>query len=588
MKRNQKYGLGIHLKLFLVFLGIMIPIFTFITFNYFTLSSSLYQQAKDSYRIRCDTVWEKMDYELWKIYTNQLELYENQNLMMLSTMPETLSVYKKAQEVDAVMDTLAGLVEQYQYAKKSTLYIPKLNRVFTSSQEVMPLEAADVDLDRLKSDYFTSCQIITRNYHFVTLYPAGEQSDISFAIVTELSEENLRDDLMQLAMGNGEAAILTDQEGGWYVSTLEDPVATKAVLQQVSEKNEAEAGNQEFIVEADGKRMACTSRAMFGSNFRLVTLMPDSSYQNAGSLKQFVILVIAMFLLFLLTFYFLVRRMIYRPMNKLVQAFSQVKDGNLNARIDYKGRDEFSYLYDGFDSMIEQLESLFTENYEQNLLMQRAELKLLQAQIDPHFLYNSFLNIYSMAQLEDYEGIQGFTQKLSAYYRYITRNQSGRVKMIQEYEFTQNYLDIQSVRFGGRVRVLMDPIPPEYAEKPAPKLFLQPLVENAFKHGFSKTVKNGNLQIRFYPKGDQLVIRVENSGEPVTEEMLEEYNARLNQDVFQPVGEITGIVNVNKRLSLFYGSHSGLKMKSSALGGMCVEITIHFEEEYHVPDSAGR
>ena len=151
--------------------------------------------------------------------------------------------------------------------------------------------------------------------------------------------------------------------------------------------------------------------------------------------------------------------------------------------------------------------------------------------------------------------------------------------MIQEYQFTQNYIDIQLVRFGDRIRVQMEALPAKYEQRMAPKLFLQPLVENAFKHGFSKTVKGGILQVTFHESGNKLLIRVENSGEPITNDMLREYNQRLDQNIFQPVGEITGIVNVHKRLRLFYGFQSGIQIKESKLGGILVEITICFKEE---------
>lgn len=577
--KKRDFIFSIHFKLFLMFLGIMIPLFLLTFINYVYAASSISEQALDLCEARYDTFYSKIDQELWGIYTSQLEMYQNQDLMVVSMRPETLSHYQRGKQLDQVVNRLSELTSQYHYADESVLYVPKLEQGYSSEHKIQTISEMDVDLESLKSDYYSFGQVISRNYQIVTIYPMGTTSELPFAILTRLSEENLRQDLKGLTPGNGEIAILGDRNTEWYLSNVDNPLQVRKIIERLGNQEIEETDFQWESLTIDGVPMKYISNDLFGNNLFLITLIPDYGIQGTMSLNYFFVAITLLFLIFVVFFYFIVKKMVHQPMHRLVKAFTSVKAGNLNVRIDSNRRDEFYYLYDGFDSMIDQLEMLITENYEQKLLMQRAELKLLQAQIDPHFLYNSFMNIYSLAQLEDYCGIQDFTQRLSAYYRYITRNQSDKVRMIQEYQFTQNYIDIQLVRFGDRIRVQMEALPAKYEQRMAPKLFLQPLVENAFKHGFSKTVKGGILQVTFHESGNKLLIRVENSGEPITNDMLREYNQRLDQNIFQPVGEITGIVNVHKRLRLFYGFQSGIQIKESKLGGILVEITICFKEE---------
>ena len=148
-----------------------------------------------------------------------------------------------------------------------------------------------------------------------------------------------------------------------------------------------------------------------------------------------------------------------------------------------RDRFEFQLLSDGFSTMLGRIRKLIDENYRQKILVQQMELKQLHAKVNPHFLHNSLLNIRAMAQLQDYEGIEDMTEKLSKFYLYATRTHREIVAAREEYEYTQLYIDIQSVRFGERIQAHVEPLPEDCAEVGMPRFILQNLVENAYKYG---------------------------------------------------------------------------------------------------------
>ena len=143
--KKRDFIFSIHFKLFLMFLGIMIPLFLLTFINYFYAASSVSEQAFDLCEARYDTLYSKIDQELWGIYTSQLEMYQNQDLMVVSMRPETLSHYQRGKQLDQVVNRLSELTSQYHYADESVLYVPKLEQGYSSEHKIQTISEMDVD-----------------------------------------------------------------------------------------------------------------------------------------------------------------------------------------------------------------------------------------------------------------------------------------------------------------------------------------------------------------------------------------------------------------------------------------------------------
>jgi len=228
--------------------------------------------------------------------------------------------------------------------------------------------------------------------------------------------------------------------------------------------------------------------------------------------------------------------------------------------------------------MLTKLQALIDQDFKQKLMMQKAELKQLQSQINPHFLYNSFFILTSLARTGDLERIERFTIMLGEYFRFITRNGEDNVKLAEEIKHSRMYTEIQNLRFSRRIRVQFDELPKEMEDIRVPRLIIQPLVENAYEHSLEKIAEDGKLRVSFESEPAESRIIVEDNGEMIETEInaLRERLANANE-----AHEVTGMINIHRRIVLIYGEGSGLILSRSELNGLKVTVRIR-QEDGHV------
>lgn len=202
-------------------------------------------------------------------------------------------------------------------------------------------------------------------------------------------------------------------------------------------------------------------------------------------------------------------------------SFEQVKRGNLDINIEHEIDDEFRFIYRNFNSMVKELKTLIDQSYKQKILVQRAEMKQLQSQINPHFLYNSFFILNTMARTEDYENIEKFTEQLGRYFQFITRSAADEVPLEKEVEHARVYTEIQAMRYSNRIKAYFEELPEEFWGIVVPRLILQPIIENAFEHGLGMVKKNGILTVSFEKLQNGLHIIIENNGEIIEDKEME-------------------------------------------------------------------
>ena len=185
----------------------------------------------------------------------------------------------------------------------------------------------------------------------------------------------------------------------------------------------------------------------------------------------------ALALILLAAYLLFYRRQILRPINQLVRSMKSVEQ-DTRYRIDSSGLSDYDDdLYVQFNHMIDHIEELAAQLYEEKYRVQKAELKQLQMQIDPHFLYNTLYMIYRIAQSEGNQSIARLSLNLSDYYRYITKMPEQIVPLRDEIRHVTNYLEIQRIRFEPRIRVEIGSLPEEIAGEMIPSLIIQHIVE---------------------------------------------------------------------------------------------------------------
>jgi two-component system, sensor histidine kinase YesM len=204
--------------------------------------------------------------------------------------------------------------------------------------------------------------------------------------------------------------------------------------------------------------------------------------------------------------------------------------------------------------------------------VQNAELKQLQYQINPHFLYNSLLIIYSLVKMGDSECAMKLARHMGNYYQYITRSSSEEVPLVKEITHAKDYVGIQRIRFSNRIKAEFEEIPEGMQNFIVPRLIVQPIIENSYNHGLKDKIRDGILKVQMQQEQGYLSIFVEDNGEEMKEEKLAELRRMLGSN--DPGIEKSGLLNVHRRLQIKYGSDSGIHVSQGEYGGLRVEIRI--------------
>lgn len=265
------------------------------------------------------------------------------------------------------------------------------------------------------------------------------------------------------------------------------------------------------------------------------------------------------------------------PIKRLKNAMVKVRQGNLDVQAGKLSNDEIGDLGRYFDEMIAQIKLLIEQVYKAELHEREAKLSALQAQINPHFLYNTLETINSIAAIEGVPKVSEIARALSDMFRYNTKTGGLTVMMAEEVRHIRNYLRIVSIRFEDKLSIRID-IPEELMMYRMIKLVFQPIVENAVFHGIESKRGKGTLTICGKKEQEDLLIVIGDDGIGMTEEQLDALRSRLaNQS---PVGSAeteegkVGIKNVHDRIRFYYGAEYGITLDSQPGSGTQVTIRI--------------
>lgn len=252
-------------------------------------------------------------------------------------------------------------------------------------------------------------------------------------------------------------------------------------------------------------------------------------------------------------------RSITLPIQKLRDSMKKVQEGDFSVSdVVVDSKNEIGSLTKSFDVMTHRIHELMEQNVHEQEEKRKSELKALQSQINPHFLYNTLDTIYMLARINGEETTMKMIQALSKYLRLSLSKGSDIVTVEDELENVKSYMEIQQIRNANLFRYEIE-CKVEEKSTWMLKLILQPLVENAIKHGFCEIYENGLIRIEIAREDSQLKIEVFNNGKPIDREMMEKINALNGHPIleakkcFQDKEHGYGVVNVLTRLRLKYG-----------------------------------
>jgi two-component system, sensor histidine kinase YesM len=270
-----------------------------------------------------------------------------------------------------------------------------------------------------------------------------------------------------------------------------------------------------------------------------------------------------------------ISRSIYRPIKKLHDMISTITKNDLQALVTHNNVDEITEMGLSFNIMVARIRELLDAEIKEQENLKKAELRALQAQINPHFLYNTLDTIIWMAESRKTDQVIEIVQALSNFFRISLSKGKDWITIGEEVERTRSYLTIQKMRYRDILdfRIEVDEV---VAGNTVLKLVLQPLVENALYHGIKNKRRGGTIVVRVQPQGaDRILLEVEDDGIGFTPEKL----AQVNRELTDGSGEIRlesgyGVGNVNNRIKLYYGREYGVSIRSEYQVGTCATIVI--------------
>ncbi|MDR6553339.1 sensor histidine kinase [Paenibacillus qinlingensis] len=341
------------------------------------------------------------------------------------------------------------------------------------------------------------------------------------------------------------------------------------------------------------------------TGWTMMILYPVSDITDGISVLRWAIIVSgAIGLVLFIILSFLLSSMITRPILRLMRAMRNTRQGVLTPNLTPSYTTELNDLNVTYNQMVDNINRLIKLVYEKEMIQSRTELQALQAQIDPHFLYNTLEALYWSLQEKDEEELADLVVAMSDLFRYVIGNPNKDVwvTLDEELEHIKRYLSIMSVRFGSRLVWNIDS-EDVYGPVHIPKLLIQPLVENAILHGLEGKIGTGLITIRVEPSPIEttgLRITVCDDGPGMNEQTLQAVQESIERggaamrvgssssSVPSPKGKGMAISNVQRRLQLYYPSlpdtYRGLTITSSPGLGTSVSFDIPiFKEEHDEP-----
>ena len=351
--------------------------------------------------------------------------------------------------------------------------------------------------------------------------------------------------------------------------------------------------NSFTTVGIDGTSNYVASRSINNGQWRMIAIIPTEQYERDIILLRYWILGICgacciMSLLLSLR----ISDSISRPLRNLSEMMNKVGKGNFDVSIQPYTNDEVGVLSEHFNKMVRQVQKLIQEVYQEQYLKQKAELKSLRAQINPHFLYNTLESINWMARTRNVPEIGDMVKALGDLMR-ASISGDDFVTLNDEITNITNYLKIQKFRYGDRLGVCID-ISPDIGQIIVPKLILQPIVENSIVHGLEEKLEDGHIRISGKLENGDVVIMICDDGVGMEKEKADHLNRLFSEyhegtrvsggsakvDIRKDIGSKDdmhthiGLINVDRRIKMYYGASYGLSISSVIGEGTSVKAVL--------------
>jgi two-component system sensor histidine kinase YesM len=520
---------------------------------------------------------------------SQLNLANNTSMLILSneTIQNNLEVNFEKDNLYLNAKTKSNIEEQlrnelrFNYAWDTKL----LNAVYLLKQDdpenyygvARYFQNTEFIENRLKilANYYdvnSNKLIIPPSYENQTIYfirnvERVNLSKLNYSLILEINENILSSSFDNLIKYKKAEEFIIDQSGIIVSHTNKLMLGSKADstflnLNNTTLTTELKINNTLYIA---------SSKKIKDYNLTSIIILPKNLIlTDLRKILSSYLLVAAVFIIIFLSIGISLSSKITKPINDLVNNIFQLGQGDFTVKMPQYKEYELNQISDTFNNMTDKIHELFNDIYKKQLLLKESELKSLQSQINPHFLFNVLLSISWQAKMSGNEDVYQMVTSLSNLLRaniYLTGKE--KITIRQEFEYINYYLFLQKARFQDKIEFILQELSDDVMDYYLPKLAIQSMVENAVIHGLENKLSNGFLKISLNINVDSLYFTIEDNGVG-----FDAYTVK-NIDKSAHIG----LYNVNKRIQLLYGDEYGISIESEINKGSKITIHIPIDKE---------
>lgn len=577
MKKKSFIPRSISTRIFITFLVIMIPFEIIGIFIFTWAQNTIQKEIEASATSQVNFLCYDFENKIQNISAQLLRLSLNNQIHHFSRNYEQLSVSEFYISLKEQSQIIESIPHTFPLLNDVIIYYHGLDKALSANKGYFSISKNTYqDMTSKLTDFSLPMKHMDSDLLVGIIYPVNSvinNTEPIFLISMELSKKDVENYLssfsnydtvlldhstMQPLYGSTQNNM-TSEEYEDHFNTIDQNLTT-------GNNTTFSIRTDEYFIIADYSQYLNTSFIQFVPLSEIMILPRQYSfYLTIFTLCSFLIVII---------YYFISRMLINRPVTLLLNAFHKIETGDFDIELTYNyPAKEYMLLFDGFNNMAKRLNESIDQLYKLEIFSQRIELKQLQMQINPHFLYNSYFVLHRLIAQEDLANAKQLSSYMGKYFQYITRNAQDKVPLKQEWEHAKNYLEIQSIRYSMRITIKVDECPLEYSDFLVPRLIFQPILENVFEHGLNDKVENGLLELRFFTDNDSIYIQIKDNGDSLNNLDIDNLRNLLEQNK-DPQQETTALVNVHRRLQLEYGSNSGIVLSRNIPNGLIVDLKI--------------
>ena len=515
-------------------------------------------------------------------------VYNNQVQEILTQESDGSHNYDQIQYKDKLVGIIKGLENNEQGIYKVRIFVPdqlffskENTSIFSMDNTEFKRDYADMikrednvswkmpydkqyEFNTQKVNVISSINLI-RNYSTLM----GRFGEIIGAVYVDSKVADLQKFLQNYTLELGDIYAVVNENGELVISSLKTLTETDLkTIKDISLVKYQDIKGKRSVFQ--GEPMLFNSKSLGYSNWKIISVVPMNKItKNSIKLRNYSLLTLLAlsFVAYGIAIY-VSMHLTYR-ITELLKKMKVAQQGDLNQKVAVEGTDEIAEIQINFNRMLDSMKELMEERYKMGIEIKHSELRALQAQINPHFLYNTLELINWKASTYDVSEVDELIKLLAKFYKLSLSQGRDVISISDEIEHVKTYLEIQNRRFMNGIKFKVE-VEEEILKYSIPKLILQPIIENALLHGIlEKPESCGEIVLSGEINKGNIHIFVKDDGIGISQEGID----RLMSKEIKKTASGYGIRNVRDRISLFYGEGYGVEYQSQIGLGTVVHIT---------------